>query len=140
MTLTVMRFSVRVPVLSEQITVTEPKVSTAGSLRIKAPLFSIRCEPKARAMVTTAGKLSGTAATAILTPVRNMSLIPCPCHSPKTKIIITKPTAAINKSRPSFCRCRCKGVSCELTLCNRVAILPNSVFMPVAVTTACPRP
>ena len=34
---TAMRFSVSVPVLSEQITVTEPSVSTAGSLRIKAP-------------------------------------------------------------------------------------------------------
>ena len=32
-----MRFSVRVPVLSEQITVTEPRVSTAGSLRIEGP-------------------------------------------------------------------------------------------------------
>ena len=33
---TVMRFSVSVPVLSEQIVVTEPSVSTAGSLRISA--------------------------------------------------------------------------------------------------------
>ena len=33
---TVMRFRVRVPVLSEQITVTDPRVSTAGSSRIKA--------------------------------------------------------------------------------------------------------
>ena len=54
-----MRFSVSVPVLSEQMTVTEPRVSTAGSLRIRAFRRSMRCAPKARAMVTTAGKPLG---------------------------------------------------------------------------------
>ena len=67
-----MRFSVRVPVLSEQMTVTEPRVSTAGSLRMRALRRSIRCAPSDRAMVTMAGSPSGTAATAMLTAVRNM--------------------------------------------------------------------
>ena len=44
-TVTVMRFSVSVPVLSEQITVTEPSVSTAGSLRISARRLNIRSHP-----------------------------------------------------------------------------------------------
>jgi hypothetical protein len=39
--LTVILFSVRVPVLSEQITLAQPNVSTAGSFLINAFLFSI---------------------------------------------------------------------------------------------------
>ena len=39
---TVMRFSVRVPVLSEQMLVTDPRVSTAGNLRISALRLSMR--------------------------------------------------------------------------------------------------
>ena len=61
---TVISFLVRVPVLSEAITVAEPKVSTAGSLRTMALRRAIRRTPSARVVVTIAGKPSGTAATA----------------------------------------------------------------------------
>ncbi len=44
---TAMRFSVSVPVLSEQITVTEPSVSTADRLRMRALRRSMRCAPVA---------------------------------------------------------------------------------------------
>ena len=57
------------PVLSEQIVVTEPSVSTAYRRRMSALLASIRWAPRARVMVTTAGRLSGIAATARLTAV-----------------------------------------------------------------------
>lgn len=40
--LTVMRFSVRVPVLSEQMTLAQPSVSTACSRRMRAPRLTIR--------------------------------------------------------------------------------------------------
>jgi hypothetical protein len=53
-----------VPVLSEQITVVEPSVSTAGSLRMTARRRTIRCTPMASAMVTIAGRPSGMAPTA----------------------------------------------------------------------------
>ena len=76
--MTVIRFWVRVPVLSEQMTVTEPRVSTAGSLRISARRRSIRWAPRARAMVTTVGSPSGIAATAMLTAVTNKLLRFCP--------------------------------------------------------------
>jgi len=66
---TVISFWVRVPVLSEQITVAHPRVSTAGSFRIKAFRRIIFCIPRARQMVTTAGKPSGTAAMARLTAI-----------------------------------------------------------------------
>ena len=55
---------VSVPVLSVQMTVALPRVSTAGSLRIRAWRAAIRCTPTASAMVTVAGRPSGTAATA----------------------------------------------------------------------------
>jgi len=42
---TVILFWVKVPVLSEQMTVTDPRVSTAGSLRISALRRTIRWAP-----------------------------------------------------------------------------------------------
>ncbi|OQA07638.1 MAG: hypothetical protein BWY65_01808 [Firmicutes bacterium ADurb.Bin373] len=69
---TVISFCVSVPVLSEQITVEQPRVSTAGSLRITAWRLIIRCTPRASATVTMAGRPSGMAATARLTPARNI--------------------------------------------------------------------
>ena len=68
---TVIWFWVSVPVLSEQITVAQPSVSTAGSLRMSAFLLIICCMPSARQMVTIAGRPSGTAAIARLTAVMN---------------------------------------------------------------------
>ena len=68
MPVTVMRFSVSVPVLSEAITVALPSASTAGRRRMIACRRAIRCTPIANAIVTTAGSPSGTAATARLIP------------------------------------------------------------------------
>ena len=99
--LTVIRFSVRVPVLSEQITVTDPRVSTAGSLRINALRRSIRCAPSARVMVTTAGNPSGTAATAIAIAVKNSSFRSSPRSNPRTKTTPTMATAATASPFPS---------------------------------------
>ncbi len=53
-----------VPVLSEQITDVQPRVSTDGSERTMAFFFAIRREPSARHVVITAGRPSGIAATA----------------------------------------------------------------------------
>ncbi len=64
---------VSVPVLSEQMTDVLPKVSTAGRRRTSAFRFTIRCTPMANEMVTTAGKASGTAATAKAMPKMNIS-------------------------------------------------------------------
>ena len=54
-----MRFSVRVPVLSVQMTVAPPSVSTAGSRRTSASCRAMRCTPSAMTMVAVAGRLSG---------------------------------------------------------------------------------
>ena len=61
--LTVISFRVNVPVLSVQMTVVQPKVSTAGSFLTKAFLFIILLVPSAKHVVITAGKPSGIAAT-----------------------------------------------------------------------------
>ena len=71
--MTVILFWVKVPVLSEQITVAQPRVSTDGNRRTIAFRRIIRCTPSASAIVTIAGSPSGMAATARLTPAKNIS-------------------------------------------------------------------
>ncbi|GIW81719.1 MAG: hypothetical protein KatS3mg105_3526 [Gemmatales bacterium] len=56
---TVISLRVNVPVLSEQITVTAPSVSTLGNFRMRALRLTMRCKPSAKAMVTTAGSPLG---------------------------------------------------------------------------------
>ena len=67
-TRTVISFFVSVPVLSEAITVAEPSVSTAARCRTIAFRRAMRCTPIESTAVTTAGRPSGTAATASATP------------------------------------------------------------------------
>lgn len=62
----VISFFVNVPVLSEHITVTHPRVSTAGNFLTTACLEAIRITPIAKVTATTIGKPSGIAATAKL--------------------------------------------------------------------------
>lgn len=50
---------VRVPVLSEQMTEVQPRVSTEGKLLTIAFFFAIRRVPKARQVVITAGRPVG---------------------------------------------------------------------------------
>ena len=66
-------FWVRVPVLSEQMTEAQPRVSTAGSFLTMALRLTMRCTPRASTMVTMAGRPSGMAATARETAVMNIS-------------------------------------------------------------------
>lgn len=51
---------VRVPVLSEQMTEVQPRVSTEGRLLTMAFFFAIRRVPKAKQVVMTAGSPVGT--------------------------------------------------------------------------------
>ena len=62
--LTVISFFVRVPVLSERMTVVAPRVSTEDNCFTIAFFFARRWTPRASAIVMVAGRPSGTAATA----------------------------------------------------------------------------
>ncbi len=101
---TVIAFWVRVPVLSEQITVVQPRVSTAGNFLIIAFLFIIRCTPKAKATVTMAGNPSGIAATAKLIPAMHINNKGSPFSIPiltnVPKILIVVPMAYFHVPHP----------------------------------------
>ena len=66
---TVISFSVSVPVLSVQITVVSPSVSTEDRRRTSALRFAIRCVASASDSVTVGSSPSGTSAT--MTPIAN---------------------------------------------------------------------
>ena len=133
-------FSVRVPVLSEQMTSVQPKVSTAWSRRIRERCFTIRPTANAKEMVTMAGSPSGTAATARLTPVSSISKRGSPRRIPAPATmaqIIRQPMAIYLPSWSSFF---CRGV-CSSSISPIIpAILPIWVPMPVAMTRPTPRP
>ena len=66
MSVTSILFCVRVPVLSEQMTLTQPRVSTIGRRFTITLFFAILITPRASVTVTTMGRPSGIAATAKL--------------------------------------------------------------------------
>ncbi len=109
-------------------------------MRIMAFLRLIFCTPKAKTMVTIAGSPSGMAATARLTAVMNISTRSLPLRRPKTKIKAQIPIATSPKVLPKTAKRFCRGVSTSGDSWMSWAILPISVFMPVAVTAIFPRP
>ena len=64
-----------------------PSVSTAGSRRISAWRFTMRCTPMASEIVTTAGSASGTTATARAMPKMSISMNGCPRNRPRPTMI-----------------------------------------------------
>ncbi len=70
---TIISMSVKVPVLSEQMRDTEPRVSTAGSCRMMALRWAMRCTPIASVIVMMAGRPSGITETAMPTTAWNSS-------------------------------------------------------------------
>ena len=130
------------PVLSEQITVQLPSVSTALSFFTIARCLANRCTPSAIIIVMTAGKLSGIAATAKATEIRKAFMISAVCAK---KISIIKITAAIisiaiEVTLPIFEILFSSGVTILVLVSIIFAILPSSVFSPTLVTTPSPCP
>ena len=132
----VIRFWVRVPVLSEQITEALPNVSTAGRRRMRAFFFTIRWTPMASTMVTIAGRPSGMADTARETEVIKISSTGMPLNSPTAKITAQAAKAKKPRYFPSWASFCCRGVWVSASPSSRPAILPISVRIPVPVTTA----
>ncbi len=105
-----MRFSVSVPVLSVQMYVTDPSVSTAGSFRINACWRTSFRAPNASEIVTTAGNASGIAATASEMAVSSISIAGSPRSSPETNTTPEIASTAHASRWPNTARRRCRGV------------------------------
>ena len=137
----VISFFVSVPVLSEQMVVTDPSVSTAGSLRVMARRRAICCTPRARVIVTRAGRPSGTAATAKPIDAETSSGTEKSCTRRPTSTMTTAMARMRTASAlPNLSSCRVSGVSRLLTSEIIVWMRPISVASPVAVTTPVPCP
>ena len=136
---------VRVPVLSEQMTEADPRVSTLVSLLTTALWRAMRCTPSARTTDRIAGSPSGTAATASETPSRRASMKVSAVRSvARSSRVATTTTAMTTTIAPSVLEMAwisfSRGVSSSSTACSMRAIPPISVPAPVAVTTARPVP
>ena len=133
-------FCVKVPVLSEQITLLLPNVSTAGNLRMMLFFLAIFVTPIDNIIVTIAGSPSGIAATASPTDVINISIgfifLKIPIINIKRQII-KQPIPKLFPTCPNFLCIGVSGVSFVIII---LAILPTFVFIPVSVTIASPCP
>ena len=137
---TVMRFWVSVPVLSEQITVVDPSVSTAGNVRTIAPRAAMRWTPSASTTVEIATSPSGIAATARDTASMSVSSASRPCARPSANNAAHTTSTATPSVRPSESSLRCMGVVTSGPLAMSSAIPPTCVRAPVATTTPVARP
>ena len=106
-----MRLSVSVPVLSEQMTLTEPSVSTLGNRRTSAFTPISRRAPSASNTVTTAGSASGMAATARLMAVSAISSIGSPRSTPMAKTRAQIASTTIDSRLPNAASRCCSGVA-----------------------------
>ena len=131
-------FSVSVPVLSEQITLLLPSVSTAGNFLIIAFFFAIFVTAIERIIVTIAGNPSGIAATANPTEVINISVIGISFIVPIIKIIAQIIKHAIPSIFPTSSNFFCIGVVGASFVIIILAIFPTSVLIPVLTTIPSP--
>ena len=128
---TVISFRVNVPVLSEQMTETEPSASTAGRRRTTALRRAIRCTPIASVTVRIVGRPSGIAATDRLTTATNMSAGSKPrASTPKRKVAAATTRTTSVSQRAKTAICRRSGVVSSSTEPSMALILPISVPWP----------
>ena len=137
---TVIWFSVRVPVLSAQMTVVLPRVSTAGRRRMTAPRWAIRATPIARVIVTAAGRPSGIAPTASATAAVNISATPSPRAMPTAKVSAASPRITTVRTVLNRAIFRVRGVATVSAWPTSRWISPSSVPAPVATTVPVPVP
>ncbi len=149
--LTDISFLVSVPVLSVQIIVAEPRVSTTFILEIIAFLADMFCIPSAKVITRIIGSPSGTIATKITTAIRNcsdkISLSIGPVAPPNKAITmlnntntIAVITAIMPRNRPSEANLISNGVLGVSTCDKPDAISPSLVCIPVLITTPLARP
>ena len=131
------------------MTVVEPRVSTAGSLRTTARRVAMRCTPIASAMVTIAGSPSGMAPTASamakMTVSRRAGSHSTPVSAmvrqvPSKRIPIAMTTIAMVMYQPILASALVSGVCRSVVSLSMVEMRPSSVLAPVSTTTAVPVP
>ena len=140
MRVTRMTFSVRVPVLSVQMTEVQPSVSTEASRRTRLCARAIRRTPTARAIVVTAGSPSGIAAMARIPPVSSIIQIERPRRIPSKATAEERAIATAASRRPSCSARPSRGVG---SLCCAETSSPmrdSSVSPGAAVTISLPEP
>ena len=131
---------VSVRVLSVQTTVVDPSASTAASRRTSARRRAIRRRPIASAIVATAGRPSGTAATARAIAVSTIRPQGAPCATPSTATTAAVASATHTRRWPSASSFRSSGVRSCGRAWTSAPTRPTSVSAPVAVTTIRPTP
>jgi hypothetical protein len=125
---TTMRFWVSVPVLSVQITVVEPNVSTDDKCRIRTFRFAMRWLASTSASVSVGSRPSGTMATMMPMAKTNAFQNGTPAKRPTTKKRSPIPTATIPITRLRCAISLRSGETASPAVCVRWAILPNSVY------------
>ena len=136
----VILFRVSVPVLSEQMAETDPKVSTDGSRLTIAFWAASTRVPIEYMVVTTAGIPVGIAEIARAMPAVKITMKSFPCTKPIISISRKVTPARLAMMMVSRSSCFWRGVLSASVLLSRSAILPISVPMPVVVTIISPRP
>jgi hypothetical protein len=136
----VMRFCVRVPVLSVQSTVAAPSVSIAATRRVRTRAREMRQAPITMKTVRTSGNSSGSIDMPSAMPLSKASSHP-PRHKPYSttaRALRLRLTAAKSRTRRRVWA-RSRGGSVSMRVIAR-PILPISLRAPVAVTSARPWP
>ena len=142
---TVILFWVRVPVLSEQMTWVQPRVSTAVRRRMTALRWLMLVTPMESTTVTTVARPSGMAATARETATMKVDRTESRVKEPATirskmKMNRQMPSTSLERMVLSCSSWRWRGVCSCSVLARAPAILPISVSMPVREIRALPRP
>mmetsp|Transcript_29783 Transcript_29783/g.50026 ORF Transcript_29783/g.50026 Transcript_29783/m.50026 type:complete len:297 (-) Transcript_29783:424-1314(-) len=137
---TVMRFWVRVPVLSEAMIVVEPRVSTASRFFTSTFFLCIRLAVRASDTVTVASRPSGTLATMI--PIMNTTFLmtPVPSTMPTAKKVTPRTIATMEIKWMNLAISMEIGESLVEVSVARPAICPIAVLSAVPTTTPIPWP
>ena len=135
-----MRFCVSVPVLSVQITVADPSVSTLGRWRTSVRRLAIRRAPMAIARVTVGSKPSGTFATMMPIEKTRPMRVGRPTNAPMTNTRAPMVTARTAMRRLRVAISFCSGDGTSAVAWVRRAMPPKTVCMPVANTSAVASP
>lgn len=143
-----MRFSVSVPVLSEQMTLMQPMVSQATIFLTRAFCRAMRAMLMESEMATMVGRPSGTAATMSTMLSMNTLLMVSKVRGPTARKYtswMTKMSAANTAPMtvmllPSLPIFSCRGVCPSPPPCISRAISPNCVKSPTSVTAIFPVP